>query len=338
MKVYFAVAGMILTVLTPADAMAQACGGPNPQGTTCGPFLGYAAADPSYGSANSMPMQVATVGLDLSDIQVEGPAIQTPDGDSDTIGLAATLGKAGLQKLERYDMHYQHARRIGRGTRMRFLLDVPISVLHADQFTLTTTYLGQTYDLGSFGGAGAVWGTLSAGLELPVSRSFTLTPRVNYTNLQADTYFGRGGERLGPSLSARYRLPQVGRGDLVLGAMVGYTHSLKTFLSTQPFYASEDFWTWRGGLAYQLPLKSRVFGRQSSLRASYVFTYMTGQPYMPYKKVHEVAINLGVRTREAETKGRFDQWRIGLIFTHTDNVFTREAGYNAGTLTLGSRF
>lgn len=323
------ITGAALLALGPTVASGQ---------TSQGALAGYASVDPSYGSANSMLMQVGNVGLDLMSIQAEGPATWTPEGDSDTIGIAATIGTAGVQNSERYDLHYQHARRIGEGTRARFLLDVPISVLHADHFTFNSPPGFTPPYVVNFTGASAGWATISAGVELPVARNFTLTPRVNYTNLQADAYFGKGGERLGPSLTARYRLPQVGRGDLVLGAMVSYSHSLKTFLTKQPFYDSQDFWTLRGGLAYQWPIKSRLFGRQASLRGSYVFTYLTGQPFMPYKKVHELAFNVGIRTREAEMKNRYEQWRVGLIFTHTPNEFTSKAAYNSGTLTLGYRF
>lgn len=324
----------IMTVMACAAMLAFAPGLARAQTAA---VQGYASADPSYGGPNSMQTQIASVGLDLATIAPEGPALYTPEGDSDTVGIAATLGKAGLQQLERYDLHYQHARRIGEGTRARFLLDVPVSLLHADRFTVSSVLAGVPASF-SLGGHSAGWGTVSAGIELPVTRNFQITPRVNYSNLQTDAYFNHGGERLGSSVTARWRLPQVGRGDLVLGAMVGYVHSLKTFLSNQPFYDSQDFWIWRGGIAYQLPLKSRMFGRQASMRASYVFTYNTGQPYMPYKKTHELALNLGIRTREAEQKTRYEQWRVGLIFTHTDNEFTSAAGYNAGTLTLGYRF
>lgn len=326
MKTMTVLACATMLGLAPGLAQAQTAGA-----------QGYAAADPTYGSANSMLHQVASVALDLADLAPEGPAIYTPEGDSDTVGIAATLGKAGLQSLERYDLHYQHARRIGEGTRARFLLDVPVSLLHADSFTVTGQSDGGPSSF-TFGAHTSGWATISAGVELPVTRNFQITPRVNYSNLRADAFNGLGGERVGPSVTARWRLPQVGRGDFVLGAMVGYEHSLKTLLSTTAFYESEHFWTLRGGIAYQLPLKSRMFGRQASLRASYVFTDVTGQPFMPYKKTHELALNLGIRTREAEQKTRYEQWRVGLVFTHTDNEFTSAAGYNAGTLTLGYRF
>ncbi|WP_353230186.1 hypothetical protein [Novosphingobium sp.] len=314
--------------MVPATAYAQ----------TQGPFVGYQAADPSYGSPTSMPVQNAQVALDLFNIQAEGTDTQTPDGDSDTIGGAFTYGKAGLQKLERYDLHYQHARRIGEGSRMRFLLDVPVNIIHADLFTATfPNGAGGTFTA-NFGGATAVYGTVNAGIEVPVKPNFTLTPRASYSNLQTSTYFGKGGERAGASITSRYKFAQVGRGDLVIGGMVDYSHTLKLGLAKQLFFQPQGLWTLRGGLAYQMPLKSRMFGRQSSFRASYVFTALTGIDHLPYNQIHELGISIGVRTREAEQKSRFEQIRMGLLYTHSPSTITSQANYDAATLTLGYRF
>ncbi|WP_374411273.1 hypothetical protein [Novosphingobium colocasiae] len=307
--------------------------------TQCPAAQGYVSAEPRYGSPNSMPVQNAQVSLDLFDVQPEGADVFTPEGDSDTIGGTFTYGKAGYQKNQRFDGHYQHARRIGEGSRARFLLDVPISVNHVDGYKVIFKFPGggESSPI-PYGGATAVYGTINAGVELPVSQNFLITPRVGYSNLQAGEYFSHDAELVSGSVTARYRLPQVGRGDLILGGMAAYSHTLDTFLSKQPFYMKADYWTLRGGLAYQLPLKARMFGRQSSLRASYVFTRLTGEPFMPYKSIHEAGFSMGVRAREAEQKGRFDQMRVGLLYTHADNRFADKAGYDSLTLTLGYRF
>ena len=304
---------------------------------TNGGAQGYASTEPRYGSPNSMPVQNAQVALDMFDVQPEGAAAFTPEGDSDTVGGAFTYGKAGLQKVERYDLHYQHARRIGEGSRARFLLDVPVSIEHANSFTLVDTFTTPptTFKIGP---GTAVYGTINAGVEFPVTPNFLVTPRIDYSNLQADDYFGKGAEQLGASVTVRYRLAQVGRGDLVFGGMGAYQHNVKTFLAKQAFFSPDHLWTLRGGLAYQLPLKHRMFGRQTSLRMSYVFTYLTGIPFMSYQKIHEVGASIGVRTREAEQKNRFEQIRVGLLYTHTDNQFTSAASYDALSLTLGYRF
>jgi opacity protein-like surface antigen len=298
--------------------------------TQCPGLQGASALEPRYGGSNSMQFQNAAVALDLNEFEPDGTE---PSGDADTIGGAATYGKAGFQKYERFDLHYQHARRIKEGSRARLLIDVPLSVSHANEFSVSF-FGGSPF---KFGGT-AVYGTLNVGLELPVNPNFLITPRIAYSNLQAGQYFGYDAELVTGSVTTRYKLPQVGRGDLTFGGMAAYSHTIDTFLAKQPGYTSADYWTLRGGLAYQLPLKHRMFGRQSSIRASYVFTYETGQPFMMYKKVHELGLNIGVRTREAEQKNRFEQLRVGVLYTHATNEFTSQAHSDAGTLTLGYRF
>lgn len=322
---------------SPAFAKTYTCT-IQPGVTQCPAAQGYVSGEPRYGSPNSMPVQNAQVALDMFDVQPEGADVFTPEGDADTIGVTGTYGKAGFQKNQRLDLHYQHARRIGEGTRARFLLDVPVSINHEDGYNVIFKFPGGTTPPIPYGGATAVYGTINAGIELPASSNLIVTPRVGYSNLQAGDYFNFDAELLTGSVTARYRLPQVGRGELVFGGMAAYSHTLDTFLSKQPFYTKADYWTLRGGVAYQLPLKARMFGRQASVRASYVFTRLTGEPFMAYKSVHEAGINIGVRTREAEQKNRFEQMRIGLLYTHADNRFADKSGYDSLTLTLGYRF
>lgn len=316
----------------PAFGQAIVCTG------TCPQLQGSSAAEPRYGGANSLQFQTASVGLDLFDIQPEGEDRFLAEGDSDTIGAAFTYGKAGFQKIERFDLHYQHARRLHEGSRARLLIDVPINILHADKGTVLFRNPPAPDATFGFGGATDVAATVSVGVELPASRNLIITPRVSYSNSQAGGYFLYDAELAGASVTARYRLPKVGRGEVVFGGMVGYSREIHTFLSKQILPADQDFWTLRGGVAYQLPLKSRMFGRQASVRASYVYTYETGVPFALYKQVHEVGFNVGVRTREAEQKTRFEQMRFGILLTHAVNAFTSKANYNAATLTVGYRF
>ena len=59
-----------------------------------------------------------------------------------------------------------------------------------------------------------------------------------------------------------------------MGNLVGYTTAIRTGITGQSsadFYKQQNVW-FRNGIAYQLPLKNRMFGRETSLRASYVFT------------------------------------------------------------------
>lgn len=335
------IAGLTIAALVPGGVMAKTyqCNiNTTQQNQVCGGYQGYSSAEPRNGSPNSMQFQNASVALDMFDFQPEGADAFTPEGDSDTVGGAFTYDKAGFQRGERLDLHYQHARRIGEGSRARLIVDVPVNISHYDRYDVQFNYFGQVGTLLPFGGHTAVYGTVNVGIEVPVTPNLLLTPRVSYSNTQAGSYFANDAELANASLTGRYKLPQVGRGDLVFGGMIAYSHTIDTFLAKQPFFDSSAFWTARGGLAYQLPLKRRIFGRQSSIRASYVFTEQFGDPGFAYSQVHEVGVNIGVRTREAEQKNRFEQMRVGLLYTHTKNNFTSKAGYDAVTATFGYRF
>lgn len=292
---------------------------------------GVYAAEPRYGSPNSMQFQASSVALDLNapDIGDDETGTPIPDGDADTIGGAFTYYGAGIQKGQRYEGRYQLQRRLGEGTRARLLVDLPVAVSHADK--IATPF-------GPVGGGTAVYGTLSVGVELPAKPNWLITPRFAYSNLQAGQYFAGDGELITASVTSRYKIAKVGRGDVTIGDMIAYTQTVDTFLAKQPFYSLTRNYVLRNGLAYQFPLKSRLFGRQTSVRASYVFTYTGGDAGLAYKQLHEVGINFGIRTREAEQKNRFEQMRVGLLYTHGKNEFDGKAGYDAVTLTLGYRF
>ena len=124
-------------------------------------YYGIYATEPRAGSPNSMQFQAASVALDLASLQDAELDISSPDGDADTVGGAVTYFDAGDQHGERYEGRYQHTRRMGEGTRSRFLLDVPIHILHADTLRSSS---GATLSASGT----AAYGTLSAGIELPV--------------------------------------------------------------------------------------------------------------------------------------------------------------------------
>lgn len=338
-KYLFRALALTTAMAVPAVAEAQTSACPPPSfaifdalgnfvrcsGTTTpgGSYYGIYATEPRYGSPNSMQFQAVSTSLDLASLDPDADAAGgfEPEGDADTIGGAFTYFDAGKQDGERYEGRYQHASRLGEGTRARLLIDLPVAVLHAGQ-----------------GGGTAVYGTLNGGVELPVKPNWLITPRLAYSNLQAGKDYFYDGELATASVTSRYKIGQLGRGDLTIGNMLAYSHTVDTFLARQPGYAGADFFTLRNGLAYQLPLKNRMFGRQTSVRASYVFTYTTGEPGLAFRQIHEFGINIGVRTREAEQKNRFEQMRIGLLYTHGKNEFSGQASYDAATLTLGYRF
>lgn len=288
---------------------------------------------PTYGSPNSVQFQSARTALDLHDsdfdFEPSGDASEEGtliEGDSDTVGAAFTYWGVTGQQGQRLDLRYQRARRLGEGSRARLLIDAPINILRADREGPLP---------GSEGGT-ALLGTLSVGVELPVKPNWLITPRVSYGFAAAGRYFGGSGEIATGSVTSRFKLPKVGRGDLTIGNSVIHTRTIKLFSENAARVRSENL-LWRNGVAYQLPLKGRMFGRQASLRASYVFTFTTGGKSL-YEQIHEAGLSIGVRTREAEQKNRFEQLRVGLLYTRSKHEFAKQFGYDSLTLTLGYRF
>ena len=327
MKTGFAIALGLL--VAPGSAMAQ--------GGVCSPALGcttggsYYAYGPAYGNPGSLQFQSVRDDLNLVDVDPEGTDRMGAAGDSDTVGFAATTWGVTGQNGERYDLHYQHARRVFEGSRARLIIDVPVNISHPD----SQNFSGTGYNF-TIPGATAVAGTINVGLELPVKPNWLVTPRLSYGVALAGNYFGGNAEMATGSLTSRYRIAHVGRGDLVIGDSIAYTHTIK-LLAGQNFFAPTVNWVFRNGVAYQYPLKTRLFGRQTSVRGSYVLTINTKDP-VAYKTVHEVGLSVGIRTREAEQKNGFEQWRIGLLYTHADDHFFATDHYDSGTVTLGYRF
>lgn len=275
--------------------------------------------NPTAGNPNSIQYSLLQSGLDLDSFDVVGAGDDSAaaaddddddgsrfdvDGDADTIGFAGTHWESGGFDGERYEARYQKAWRPMEGRRSRLVLDLPVSMVAVDGETATSA-------------------AVSLGVEMPVSANWTLTPRAFVAHTWAGGYFGGDGDLYGASLASRFRLAQVGRGDLVLGNLVGYTKSDDGMGETEN-------WVFRNGAAYQFPLKGLVFGRQASARFSYTHTLLEGDP-VSFEEINEISANLGVRLREANFRNRFELLRIGLLHTFADD-------FNATTLTVGYRF
>lgn len=276
----------------------------------------------TVGSPNSLQHVAVNTALDLNQLDDDDADGAEAPGDADTIGGAFSYWGSAGQEGQRYDLRYQKAFRPFEGSRARVLVEPVLNFLHVNN--------GKT----------ATLGTLSTGVELPVQPNWFITPRVAYGITDAGPFFGStSSEILTLSATSRYKIAQVGRGDLTIGNMVAWSTTTDIGLGRKPgFYLKENVFTFRNGLAYQLPFKGRMFGgRQGSLRMSYVWTKLTDDP-QAYEDVHEAGISIGVRTREAEQKNRFEQMRIGLLYTHGTSSFSHDFDYDAVTLTLGYRF
>ena len=338
MRRKFQVAGFV-AVIIPGSGFAATCGPVPVEGPPQEPQLGLRLAagqpnlgtciqlvNPLFGSPDSAQTAAVEGGFDLRDVQPEGEERFGPAGDTDTVGLAFTYWGAGGQKGQRYDFHYRHARHLFEGGRARLMIDLPVRVLHANR---AKSLFGNT-------GGTALLATLNVGVEFPVTRNWVVTPRVSYGFTTASKALGGDGEIATGSINSRLRIPNIGRGEFIIGNSVAYTHTLKA-LTKDKFFLPTTNWVFRNGLAYQYPLKARLWGRSTSVRASYVFTTAAQDPLV-YRDVHELGLSLGVRSREAEQHASFEQVRLGVLYTHSRNQFVPGGSYNAGTITLGFRF
>jgi hypothetical protein len=138
-----------------------------------------------------------------------------------------------------------------------------------------------------------------------VQPNWSLTPRLAVGASSGSDFYGGDGYVGTASLTSRYRFAQVGRGDLVLGNTVLFTTENQNDTQNVVF---------RNGLAYQFALQRRVFGRQSTFRASYVNTRVEGDA-VGIDDYHEFAMNLGVRMREQDVRNKFELLRFGFLLT-----------------------
>ena len=276
------------------------------------------------GSPNSANLEAIADGLDMTfDFDV--------DGDSDTIGGTATAWKMANEDGQRFDLKYAKGIRLAEGSRTRLVITVPARYLRVND---TVGGIAGSHDNLSSLTVG-----LGVGLQVPVSKNWWLTPRVSYSATAASEQLGGDSEVFAATLASNLRLPVPGRGELTMGNLVGYTTSIRTGLTGQDrgdYFKQQNVW-FRNGLAYQLPLKSRMFGRQTSIRTSYVFTLGT-KDTLAFKQIHEAAINFGFRLRENEQRTTSDLLRVGLMYTHAKNELFTKANYDSLTMTVGYRF
>lgn len=253
------------------------------------------------------------------------------DGDSDTIGGAVTAWDMANENGQRFDLKYAKGIQLSEGSRTRLIL------------TGVARYLTVSDAAGGVGGTHGDLNALSiglgAGVQIPVQKDWWLTPRISWTATSASRGIGGDSEIAAATLSSNVRFAGLGRGELTMGNLVGYTQTIRTGITRQDannYVKTQNFW-FRNGLAYQLPLGGRMLGRQTSLRTSYVFTLGT-KDTMAFEQIHEAAISFGFRMRETEQRTGSDLLRVGLLYTHAKNEYFRDADYDSLTLTVGYRF
>jgi hypothetical protein len=268
--------------------------------------------DPLVGNPWSLQGTMTRDALDFTagDSLVELDPNANSAGDPWQIGATYQTGTADRFSMSRIDARINKGWRILAGSRARLKLDLP--------FSFTTIKGAQAYTA-----------QVGLGLEVPVKTNvWSIEPRVAY----GITYSGDQGS-LGHiaqgSIASRYVIRGLGRGQLLVGNLVGWSATLAT---PGDFNLNPDVkaWMFRNGLAYELPLKMRVAGRSTSLRASYAFTDYAGAK-LYNNNFHEMTLSFGIRGREDTAKQFRDTVRINL------NTI-QAAHFHTYTVGLGFRF
>jgi hypothetical protein len=279
-------------------------------------FARFSPADPLAGNPNSLQASLTRSALDLSngDSAIEQDPV--PEGvavpnDPWLIGATYNTGSAGRFDIDRVDARIQRSFRIFEGNRAMLKIDLPLNYARING---ADTYSAQ----------------LGIGLEIPViDRKWSIEPRVGYGAVYSED-LGSVGHILQGSITSRYVINGVGRGKFVIGNMVGYAQTLDTPGTSANINPDLKNWSLRNGIAYDLPLKARLFSRGSSMRASYAFTQYLGSD-LRNNSFHEATLSFGLRGREDSPRATRDLIRI--------NFSTIQArDFSSYTVGVGFRF
>lgn len=274
-------------------------------------FARNSPVDPLAGNPGSLQASLVRNALDLTngDSLVEGGA--NTAGDPWIVGASYTTGSAGRFNVGRTDGRVQRGFRIFEGNRALLKFDLPFSYSHANKITSYTAQIG-------------------LGLEVPlIEQRWSVEPRVAYGAVYSKQA-GSAGTILQGSLTSRYVLSGLGRGRLVIGNMVGYGATLAPPGTSTNLNPDLRNWSFRNGVAYELPLKMNMGGRLTSLRASYGYTAFAGDK-LRNNYFHEATLSFGLRGREESVRASRDLIRLNLNTTQA-------RGYHSYTAGLGFRF
>lgn len=274
-------------------------------------FARFSPLDPLAGNPISLQSTLLRNAMDLSSGDSLIEQGEDAPGDPWIVGFTYSGGSAGRFDHERFDGRVQRSFRIFEGNRAQLKFDLPVQYSR-------------------LAGADNYSAQLGVGLEFPVIASrWSLEPRVSYGAVYSED-FGSVGHILQGSLTSRVVFDGVGRGRFVLGNMVAYSSTLSApglTISLNPDIKNVSF---RNGVAYELPLKGSIGGRNSSLRASYTNTQLTGDA-LRNENFHEFTLSFGLRGREESPRATRD-----LIRLNANAILAR--GFESFSVGVGFRF
>jgi hypothetical protein len=269
--------------------------------------------DPLAGNPGSIQGSLVRSSLDLSssDSAIEQDAASgganTP-GDPWIVGANYSWGSSngGRYEFKRVDGRVARSFRLGEGGRALLKFDTPFTYSEVN-------------------GARAVSIQTAVAVEVPlIARRWSIEPRLGY-GLTASDQIGSLGHMLSTTLASRFIAGNIGRGRLVIGNMAGYTQTLSTGFTGYNINPGLKNWVFRNGLAYDLPLKFRGMGRNTSMRASYSFTNYAGDK-LYFDKFHEVGLSIGLRGREESARNARDLVRLNFSLVKANNYTSWSAG------------
>lgn len=272
-------------------------------------FARFSPLDPLAGNPASLQSTLLRNALDLSvgDSLIEQG--ENAPGDPWVIGATYSGGNTGRFDYERFDGRIQRSFRIFEGNRAQLKFDLPIQY---SRLAGADTYSAQ----------------LGVGLEVPViSSKWSIEPRVSYGAVYSED-FGSVGHILQGAVVSRAVFDGIGRGRLLLGNMVAYSTTLSApglTISLNPDLKNVSF---RNGLAYELPLKAAIGGRNSSVRASYTNTQITGDE-LRNENFHEFTLSFGLRGREESARATRDliRFNVNAILANGFDSFSAGFGF-----------
>jgi hypothetical protein len=269
--------------------------------------------DPLAGNPGSIQGSLVRSSLDMSssDSAIEQDAASggtnTP-GDPWIVGANYSWGSSngGRYEFKRVDGRVARSFRLGEGGRALLKFDTPFTYSEVN-------------------GARAVSIQTAVAVEVPlIARRWSVEPRLGY-GLTASDQIGSLGHMVSTTLASRFIVGNVGRGRLVIGNMAGYTQTLSTGFTGYNINPGLKNWVFRNGLAYDLPLKFRGMGRNTSVRASYSFTNYAGDD-LYFDKFHEVGLSIGLRGREESARNGRDLIRLNFSLVKASDYSSWSAG------------
>ena len=279
--------------------------------------------DPLVGNPQSLQGNFNTALLNLdapSDVLGEtgssegdsGPGGRAVDPPGWMIGGRIGTFNSGRMEADFVEAVVERGWRLGEGRRSRVKFSAPF------------TYTEYSNDMQQSTAAARL------SLEMPLREGrWVIEPSVGAGYFFETDEFGSGAlYSLG--VSSRYKIAPVGRGHIVIGNAIGYSSTFEIEGSGAFKTPEIENVSFRNGLAYQVPVGERVFGRLGTLRASYAYTTLAGDDLF-VDEYHDLSLSYGFATREASVRQIAEAARIGASATFGDD-------FEAYTLNVGYRF